>query len=110
MSDDPADRILAAIAAVREEVGQLRAGMATREGLAQLHADLMERLGRLQEDLTRRLDTEIVNYGAAEQAERIARGASDEARALGEQVHALVRMVRRLESEVRQMREGGRGA
>jgi hypothetical protein len=67
-------------------------------------AGIMARLDRMQEDLTRRLDAEVVNFGAAEHAERIARGALDEVRALGEQVNALTRLLRRLEAEVRSLR------
>ncbi len=65
---------------------------------------LMGRMDRLQETLVIQREADVVNYGAAERAERIAKGASDEGRILGEQLNALVRQVRRLEDEVRHLR------
>ena len=65
---------------------------------------LMARMDRLQETLVIQREADVVNYGAAERAERIAKGASDEGRILGEQLNALVRQVRRLEDEVRHLR------
>ena len=72
--------------------------------LGRTRSALMARMDRLQEALVTQREADVVNYGAAERAERIAKGASDEGRILGEQLNALVRQVRRLEEEVRNLR------
>lgn len=74
------------------------------EGQDRLRSDLMARMDRLQDALTAQHDADVVNYGAAERAERIAQSAREEVRALGEQVGAMVRQIQRLQSEVRQLR------
>jgi len=91
MSDDPIARILAAIE--RLDAGQDR-----------LRGDLMARMDRLQDALTLQHDDVTVNMGAAERAERIARGASEETRALGEIVTVQTRQIQRLQSDIRQLK------
>ena len=76
------------------------------EELGRTRSALMARMDRLQEALVVQHEAEVVNFGAAERAERIAKGAIDEGRILGEQFNALVRKVRRLEEEVRTLRGG----
>ncbi len=75
-----------------------------RGDLGQLRADLMARLDRLQDALTAQRDADLVNYGAVERVERIARAASEETRALAEQVGAMVRQIRRLETDMREVK------
>ena len=76
------------------------------EELGRTRSALMARMDRLQEALVSQHEADVVNFGAAERAERIAKGAIDEGRILGEQFNALVRKVRRLEEEVRTLRGG----
>lgn len=76
------------------------------EELGRTRSALMARMDRLQEALVSQHEADVVNFGAAERAERIAKGAVDEGRILGEQFNALVRQVRRLEEEVRTLRGG----
>ena len=97
MSDDPIARILAAIE--RLEAGQDR-----------LRGDLMARMDRLQDALTLQHDDVIVSMGAAERAERIARSALEETRALGEIVTVQTRQIQRLQSDIRQLKGGAVGA
>lgn len=59
----------------------------------------MARMDRLQDALTSQKEAGIVNFGAAERAERIAKGTSDEVRTMGEQLNAMVRQIRHLESD-----------
>ncbi len=68
-------------------------------------ADVMERIDRLQQDaLTAQRDDDVVNFGAAERAEKIALGVREEVRAMGDQINAMVRQVQRLQSEVRELK------
>jgi len=76
------------------------------EELGRTRSALMARMDRLQEALVRQHEDDTVNFGAAERAERIAKGAVDEGRILGEQFNALVRQVRRLEEDIRTLRGG----
>ena len=45
-----------------------------------------------------------MNFGAAGRAERIALSAREEVRAMGEQISAMVRQIRRLQSDIREIR------
>jgi chromosome segregation ATPase len=130
MSDDHNDRILAAIAGVRTDIGGVRTDIesvrnhieAVRKDLesarndttqirsallaelAQTRAALMARMDRLQNELTLRTEDTVVNMGAAERAERIAKAAVDEVRTIGDMVTAMARQIQRLQTEVRQLR------
>jgi methyl-accepting chemotaxis protein len=130
MSDDPTGRILAAIEAVRSDLAQTSAALtaeianlaqtstalkAEMANLAQMtsalaadlvktRAALMARMDRLQNELTLRNEDAMVNMGAAERAERIAKAASDEVRAMGDMVTTMARQIQRLQTEVRQLR------
>ena len=107
VTDDPmpawaramADRILV-------HIDEGTADLETRLGahLDERFANAMTRLDRLQQDLERRLEEEVVKYSDAQRAQRLAQSNSDEVRLLAEQVVALTGLVRRLESEVRQLR------
>ena len=77
---------------------------ALRGELIQTRADLMSRLDRLQDAFTEEKEGRVVNFGAGERAERIAKAASDETRLLGEQVTALTRLVHRLQSSLDALR------
>jgi hypothetical protein len=80
VNDDPATRILAAIESLR--------------------VDVMTRIDRLQDRLTTQHETEVVNLGIAERAERIAKTTEDNVRTMGEQINALLRMVHALSGRV----------
>ncbi len=45
-----------------------------------------------------------MNFGAAERAERIALNTHEEVRAMGERISAMVRQIRRLQSDIREIR------
>ena len=119
MSDDP---ILAALArleagqtglrddlvAVRAEIGHLRTGFL--EELGATRAALMERIDRLQHAADLIKEDIVVNYGASDRVERIAKGASDETRALGEIVRVMQRQIQQLRTDVEQLRDGGPAA
>ncbi len=87
-----------------ETLGRFRADLV--DELGRTRSVLMARMDRLQDALVSQHEADVVNFGAAERAERIAKGAVDEGRILGEQFNALVRQVRRLEEEVRILRGG----
>jgi hypothetical protein len=91
MSDDP---VLAALARLEA-------------GLTKLRTDLMERIDRLQHTVDSVKDDIVVTYGANDRTERIAKSASDETRALGEVVRAMQRQIKRLQTDVDQLRDGG---
>lgn len=88
MSDDP---VLAAIAQLRAEQGQLR-------------GDLMARLDRLQNAVTAIRDDIAVNFGATTEVRRANEHTRDEVRALGDVVNAMQRQIQRLQSELRELR------
>lgn len=68
-------------------------GMATRDELHRVRADIMSRIDRLQEDLTRQTEEGAVNYNmAATTAGRIV--------SLEETVISLTRLVRRVQSRL----------
>ena len=83
--------------------------------ITQVRADVMSLLDRLQDTVTATGDDDTGNFGAAERAERIAcnsreevRGRSDTLNALvraqGEQINALVRQVKHLQSDLHGIR------
>jgi hypothetical protein len=92
VSDDPTARILAAIESVRTEVTTLR-------------ADMMARLDRLQDRLTTQREAAVVNFGAAERAERIAKATREDVQTMGEQINALIRQVRTLSGRMDQIED-----
>jgi uncharacterized protein (UPF0335 family) len=111
MSDDVVSRILATVERLESGQEQLRADLLARverlEGeLVQTRADLMARMDRLQDVLTAEHEGEIVTLGVAERAERIAKAAQDEVRLMGEQLNAMIRQIRRLQSDVETLRGG----
>jgi hypothetical protein len=69
-----------------------------------VHTDVMDRIDRLQDTITTVRDEHAVNFGTAERAERIALNTREEVRAMGEQISAMVRQIRRLQSDIREIR------
>jgi recombinational DNA repair ATPase RecF len=117
MSDDPTDRILAAIESLRDaltaDLVQTRNALmahleqrlaALAADLVQTRAALMARMDRLQNELTLRTEDTIVSMGSADRAERIAKAAADEVRAMGDMVTAMARQIQRLQTDVRQLK------
>ena len=93
------------LTSVHADLSLLHAGVGSlREDTNGLRIDIMGRMDRLQDALTIQRDELVVNYGAAERAERLARAAQDEVRVLGEMVTPMVRQIRRLQEEVRILR------
>lgn len=122
MSDAPLSAVLAAIGQIVTRLDRLEAGQSRldesqsklqasqsrlEEQQTRLRTDLMARMDRLQNGLDDLRDRHVVDWGNVERAERIARGASDEVRALAEQVSALTRFVHRLEAQIAQLRGDG---
>ena len=114
MSDDPTARILAAIEALRGDMGQLRADMIARtDGLradmGRLRVDVMGRIDRLQNSFSSMQQDITVNFAASDRVERAARNATDETRALADQVNAMERQIRLLGARVTELENGGDG-
>ena len=112
MSDDVTARILAVLEKLESGQEQLRNGLEQLSNgqeqlsaeLTRTRADLMARMDRLEDKFTAQREGEVVNLGISERAERIAKGAQDEVRIMGEQVNAMFRQIRRLESDIRHLR------
>ncbi len=130
MSDNP---VLAAIIELRKDFGALgsdlfqvegavtglradvAAGQARLEGrLVRLQAgqnnlrgDVMERMDRFQHALDLVKDDIVVNFGASDHVERIAKGASEETRAPGEVVRATQRQIAWLRTDLDDLRKDG---
>jgi hypothetical protein len=106
-------RLLSAVEAMRADmatradvasaVDALRADMATRRNVD----DIMARIDRLQEDLTRQRDSGVVELGTAEMALRKNDNTRGDVQTLTDMVLALTRQVRRMDAELRQLRDGG---
>jgi hypothetical protein len=128
MHDDPSARILAAIErlasdvqaqgaelnarsaepkAQRTELKAQRAGLTGRRSdVISLRIDVMGRIDRLQDAFNARREADVVNFGTAERAERIALGTRDEGRRLCEQMNAMVRQIQRLQTDAHQLKVG----
>ncbi|HME26241.1 MAG TPA: hypothetical protein VKI44_33760 [Acetobacteraceae bacterium] len=119
MSDNPLDRILAKLDVLEAGQKQLEAGQKQLEsgqkqleagykqlesGQTQLRVDLMGRMDRLGDDITRIRDDIGVNMGRAERAIEVADHTREELRSLGSEVAAMWRKVNRLEGDVRDLR------
>jgi len=85
---------------LRAEAANLRAEMATRKNVA----DIMARIDRLQEDLTRQRENSVVELGTADMALRKNENTRKDVETLTEMVLALTRQVRRMDAELRQLR------
>ena len=73
-------------------------------GQNQLRTDLMARMDRLGDDISRIRDDIGVNMGRAERAVEAADHTREELRSLGSEVAAMWRKVNRLESDIRDLR------
>lgn len=101
MTDD------AAWEAVHSALAKMQATLAGRlDRLESGQVALSGRLDRLQDAMTAQREADIVTYGSVERVERIARAASEKTRAPAEQVGAMVRQIRRLETQMREIRGG----
>ncbi len=97
---------------MQSDIKQLQGDMKQMQGemkqfrgeLTQLRVDVMDRIDRLQDALTLQKDDLVVNYSAADRAEKIARAAQEETRALGDIVTPMIRQIRRLQEDVRHLR------
>ena len=105
MSDNPLDRILAKLDVLETGQRQLEASHRQLEaGQNQLRIDLMPRMDRLGDDISRIRDDIGVNMGRAERAVEAADHTREELRSLGSEVAAMWRKVNRLESDIRDLR------
>lgn len=71
--------------------------------LDRVRGDVMDRIDRLQDGLTQLTEGMIVDLGAAERAEQIAKSSSEETRTLGQQMTRMVRRIRRVEEAVKRL-------
>jgi chromosome segregation ATPase len=93
------------IARFQGDMAQVRGDMnRVQNDLTQLRVAVMERIDRLQGALTLQRDELVVNFGAIERVERLARAAQEETRALGEMETPMIRQIRRLQDDVRTLR------
>jgi uncharacterized coiled-coil DUF342 family protein len=91
---------------LRQEITDLRQEIASLwQEITKVRTAVMDRIDRLQDQLTARRDADAVNSGAAERAEAIARAAQAGMHATADQIGALVRMVRTLSSRVDALEE-----
>jgi hypothetical protein len=77
------------------------------QAISELRTDLVGRIDRLQNGLDDLHQGYIVDWGNVERTALIARGASDETRALSIQVTELTKLARRLEAQLRDLRGAG---
>jgi hypothetical protein len=92
---------------MRLEAGQTRldTGLSSLEaGQAKLRIDVMERIDRLQDTVTAIRDDIVVNFGATDAVKRAHDSTREEMRAYSEILTQIVRKVRTLESQVRELR------
>ena len=80
---------------------------AMRAEMATMRADIRARIDRLQEDLTRQWESNVVELGTAEMALRKNDTTRSDVQTLTDMVLALTRQVRRVDAELRQLRGDG---
>ena len=103
---DLRQEVLREITNLRQEITDLRQEIASLwQEITKVRTAVMDRIDRLQDQLTARRDADAVNSGAAERAEAIARAAQAGMHATADQIGALVRMVRTLSSRVDALEE-----
>jgi outer membrane murein-binding lipoprotein Lpp len=89
------------------DVAQLRGDMTQMRGdVAQLLGDMMGKLEQIQNDLTGIHEDIGVNMGRAERALATNENTRNELRMLGGEVAAMWRQIKRLETEIRELRDG----
>jgi hypothetical protein len=119
MAEINLETVLQAISELRTDlvgrIGKLEGGFDKLEGRidrleqgqTRLRVELSERIDRLQNGLDDLRQGYIIDWANVERTALIARGASDETRALSIQVTELTKLVRRLEAQIRDLRGAG---
>jgi predicted nucleic acid-binding Zn-ribbon protein len=107
MPEPSLDTLLQAIQQVQSTVGQFREEQTlVREELTRMRVDIMERIERLQDDVTNLRDDAFVTFARAERVERATRETTN---GIGQELSGMHRQIRRLQDEVRILR-GEHGA
>jgi chromosome segregation ATPase len=114
MSDEPMTLVLAALARLEAGQAKLEAGQASLEGRqagleagqAKLRGDLMDRMDRLENNLTAIRDDIAVNHGTVDQVRRANDNTREELRSLGDVVMAMERQILRLKTDVEDLKGG----
>jgi hypothetical protein len=104
------ETVLAAITAVPTGLSSrelIHPAASTAWRLSRIRVELSERMDRLQDGLDDLRQGYVVDWANVERTALIARGASDETRALSIQVTELTKLVRRLEAQIRDLRGAG---
>ena len=78
-----------------------------RQLLSAMRAYILARIDRLQEDLTRQWESNVVELGTAEMVLRKNDTTRSDVQTLTDMVLALTRQVRRMDAELRQLRGDG---
>jgi predicted nucleic acid-binding Zn-ribbon protein len=95
------------VGGIKTEQTALRADVTTlRTDVTTLRTDVMARIDRLQDALTEQRASDVVTFGAADRAEKIVKSLQEDNLSLGEQISALTKMVRRLQTRVDKLEEG----
>jgi predicted nucleic acid-binding Zn-ribbon protein len=107
MPEPSLETLLQAIQQVQSTVGQFREEQTlVREELTRMRVDIMERIERLQDDVTNLRDDAFVTFARAERVERATRETTN---GIGQELSGMHRQIRRLQDEVRILR-GEHGA
>ena len=105
MSGDALGAILTMVTALQESVARLeRSTEKLERGHERLRVDLMERMDRFDNALTSIRDDITVNMARADRAHEAADNTRREVQLLGEQVNAMVRQIRRPQTDVRHLK------
>ena len=119
MSDDDAQRILAAIErldtrfeGVETRLERLETRLERLESRVDrletkqdaMRADIMERIDRLQHKVDETHDDIVVSFANTDRVERTARTATDDARGTAELLRVMQRQIMRLQTDVEQLR------
>jgi hypothetical protein len=105
MPEATLETVLAAITEMRSDFSALRTDLSGR--IDKLRVELSERIDRMQNGVTALRQGYIVDLATVDRAERIAKSASDETRALAVQVTELTKLVHMLEARIRDLRGDG---
>jgi phage shock protein A len=112
MADPTLNTVLQAISDLRTEVTGLRSDVTARidrleQGQTRLRVELSARLDRVQTGQDALRQGYIVDWANVDRVARTAHNASDETRALGEQLMQLTKLVHMLEAQIRDLRGDG---
>lgn len=119
MSDDQTNRILQAIAGLHSEIQTLRSDLAALDAkvtaleskvtaeltaldakVTAFRAETMDRIDRLQDQLTARREGDVVVFDAAERAEKVAISTREEVHSISHQLNSLTRLVKMLQNRM----------